>query len=162
MSASKLKYLFFIRQPYLTKNKPSTVEKTFAIIKPDAVERNLIGKILERIEREGFRITAMKRILLTLPMAEGFYHVHKERPFFKDLTEYMCTGPVVLLVLEKEGAIKAWRELMGATNPADADAGTIRKEFAVDLEKNSVHGSDAPETAVFEISYFFNQNEILS
>jgi len=162
LSASKLKYLFFIRQPYLTKNKPSTVEKTFAIIKPDAVERNLIGKILERIEREGFRITAMKRVLLTLPMAEGFYHVHKERPFFKNLTEYMCTGPVVLLVLEKEGAIKVWRELMGATNPADADAGTIRKEFAVDLEKNSVHGSDAPETAAFEISYFFNQNEILS
>ena len=138
------------------------MEKTFAIIKPDAVERNLIGKILERIEREGFRITAMKRVLLTLPMAEGFYHVHKERPFFKNLTEYMCTGPVVLLVLEKEGAIKAWRELMGATNPADADAGTIRKEFAVDLEKNSVHGSDAPETAVFEISYFFSPNEILS
>ena len=138
------------------------MEKTFAIIKPDAVERNLIGKILERIEREGFRITAMKRVLLTLPMAEGFYHVHKERPFFKNLTEYMCTGPVVLLVLEKEGAIKVWRELMGATNPTDADAGTIRKEFAVDLEKNSVHGSDAPETAAFEISYFFNQNEILS
>ena len=137
------------------------MEKTFAIIKPDAVERNLIGKILERIEREGFRITAMKRVLLTLPMAEGFYHVHKERPFFKDLTEYMCTGPVVLLVLEKEGAIKAWRTLMGATNPVDADEGTIRKEFAVDLEKNSVHGSDAPETAVFEISYFFSPNEIL-
>jgi len=162
LSASKLKYHFFIHQPYLTKNKPSTVEKTFAIIKPDAVERNLIGKILERIEREDFRITAMKRVLLTLPMAEGFYHVHKERPFFKNLIEYMCTGPVVLLVLEKEGAIKAWRELMGATNPADAEEGTIRKEFAVDLEKNSVHGSDAPETAAFEISYFFNQNEILS
>ena len=136
MSASKLKCLFFIRQPYLTKNKPSTVEKTFAIIKPDAVERNLIGKILERIEREGFRITAMKRVLLTLPMAEGFYHVHKERPFFKDLTEYMCTGPVVLMVLEKVGAIKAWRELMGATNPVDADEGTIRKEFAVSPETN--------------------------
>ena len=138
------------------------MEKTFAIIKPDAVERNLTGKILERIEREEFRISAMKRILLTLPVAEGFYHVHKERPFFKDLTEYMCTGPVVLLVLEKEGAIKAWRKLMGATNPADAEEGTIRKEFAVDLEKNSVHGSDAPETADFEISHFFSPNEILS
>ena len=138
------------------------MEKTFAIIKPDAVERNLIGKILERIETEGFRIVAMKRVLLTLPEVKGFYHVHKERPFFKNLTEYMCTGPVVLLVLEKEGAIKAWRELMGATNPADAEEGTIRKEFAVALEKNSVHGSDAPETAAFEISYFFNQNEILS
>ncbi|MDP6711362.1 MAG: nucleoside-diphosphate kinase [Nitrospinaceae bacterium] len=138
------------------------MEKTFAIIKPDAVERNLIGKILERIESKGFRIVAMKRVLLTLPVAQGFYHVHKERPFFKDLTEYMCTGPVVLLVFEKEGAIKAWRELMGATNPADADAGTIRKDFAIDLEKNSVHGSDAPDTAAFEISYFFSQTEISS
>ncbi len=138
------------------------MEKTFAIIKPDAVERNLIGKILERIEGKGFRIVAMKRVLLTLPVAQGFYHVHKERPFFKDLTEYMCTGPVVLLVFEKEGAIKAWRELMGATNPADADAGTIRKDFAIDLEKNSVHGSDALDTAAFEISYFFSQTEILS
>jgi len=138
------------------------MEKTFAIIKPDAVERNLIGKILERIESKGFRIIAMKQALLSLPAAEGFYHVHKDRPFFKHLTEYMCTGPVVLLVLEKEGAIKAWRTLMGATNPADADEGTIRKEFAVNLEKNSVHGSDAPETAAFEISYFFNPNEILS
>ncbi len=138
------------------------MEKTFAIIKPDAVERNLIGNILERIEGKGFRIVAMKRVLLTLPIAQGFYHVHKERPFFKDLTEYMCTGPVVLLVFEKEGAIKAWRELMGATNPADADAGTIRKDFAIDLEKNSVHGSDALDTAAFEISYFFSQTEILS
>ena len=138
------------------------MEKTFAIIKPDAVERNLTGKILERIETKGFRIVAMKRVLLNLSMAEGFYHVHQERPFFKDLTEYMCTGPVVLLVLEKEGAIKVWRDLMGATNPAEATEGTIRKEFAVNLEKNSVHGSDAPETAAFEISYFFNQIEILA
>jgi len=153
---------FFLFTNFLPKKKSPTVEKTFAIIKPDAVERNLTGKILDRIEAKGFRITAMKRTLLTLPMAEGFYHVHKERPFFKDLTEYMCTGPVVLLVLEKKGAIKAWRELMGATNPADAEAGTIRKEFAVDIEKNSVHGSDAPETAAFEISYFFSPNEILS
>ena len=138
------------------------MEQTFAIIKPDAVERNLIGKILERIEAEGFRIVSMKRELLTISIAEGFYHVHKERPFFKDLTKSMCSGPVLLLVLEKEGAIKAWRELMGATNPADADEGTIRKEFAVDLERNSVHGSDSPETADFEISYFFNPTEILS
>ena len=133
------------------------MEQTFAIIKPDAVERNLIGKMLERIEREGFRITAMKRILLTLTVAEGFYHVHKERPFFKDLTEYMCTGPVVLLVLEKEGAIKAWRTLMGATNPVDADEGTIRKEFAVDLEKNSVHGSDSFTNGKKEIDFFFGK-----
>ena len=138
------------------------MEKTFAIIKPDAVERNLTGKILERVEAEGFRVVAIKRVLLNLPVAEGFYQVHRERPFFKDLTRYMCTGPVVLLVLEKEGAIKAWRELMGATNPADADEGTIRKEFAVDLERNSVHGSDAPETAAFEIFYFFSQTEIIS
>ena len=136
------------------------MEQTFAIIKPDAVERNLIGKIIERIESKGFRIIAMKRILLTVPIAEGFYHVHKERPFFSDLTKSMCKGPVVLLVLEKEGGIKAWRELMGATNPKDANEGTIRKEFAVNLEKNSVHGSDALETAAFEISYFFNQTEI--
>lgn len=138
------------------------MEKTFAIIKPDAVERNLTGKIVERIESKGFRIVAMKRVLLTLADAQGFYYVHKERPFFKDLTAYMCTGPVVLIILEKEGAIKAWRELMGATNPADAEEGTIRKEFAVNLEKNSVHGSDAPETAAFEISYFFSQTEVLS
>ena len=138
------------------------MEQTLAIIKPDAVERSLTGKILDRIEAKGFRITAMKQTLLTLSETEGFYQVHKERPFFKDLIEYMCTGPVVLLVLEKKGAIKAWRELMGATNPADAEAGTIRKEFAVDIEKNSVHGSDALETAAFEISYFFSPTEILS
>lgn len=138
------------------------MEQTFAIIKPDAVERNLIGKILDRIESKGFRIVAMKRALLTLPQAEGFYHVHKERPFFKDLTHYMCTGPVVLLVLGREKAIPTWRELMGATNPKDADEGTIRKEFAVDIEKNSVHGSDSAENAAFEISYFFSQTEIIA
>ncbi|CCQ91964.1 Nucleoside diphosphate kinase [Nitrospina gracilis 3/211] len=139
------------------------MERTFAIIKPDAVERNLIGKILERIESKGFRIAAMKRARLTLEQAEGFYHVHKERPFFKDLTTYMSAGgPVVLLVLEKDNAITGWRELMGATNPKDAADGTIRKEFAVDIEKNSVHGSDSPENAAFEISYFFSQTEILS
>ena len=137
------------------------MEKTFAIIKPDAVERNLTGKILERIESQGFRIVAMKQVRLNLPEAEGFYQVHKERPFFKDLTQYMCTGPVVLMVLAKENAIKAWRELMGATNPAEADEGTLRKEFAIDLEKNSVHGSDAPETAAFEISFFFSQTKVL-
>jgi nucleoside-diphosphate kinase len=147
LGVGNLKYLFFIQKPLIVK-KNSTMEQTFAIIKPDAVERNLIA--------------AMKRVLLTIPVAECFYHVHKERPFFKDLTASMCRGPVVLLVLQKEGAIKAWRDLMGATNPAEADKGTIRKEFAVSLEKNSVHGSDAPETAAFEISYFFSQTEILS
>ncbi len=136
------------------------MEKTLAIIKPDAVERNLIGKILERIESNGFRIAAMKRTLLTLPVAEEFYYVHKERPFFADLTTYMCTGPVVLLVLARDNAIPEWRKLMGATNPKDADAGTIRKDFAIDLEKNSAHGSDSAENAAFEISYFFSQTEV--
>jgi len=136
------------------------MEKTLAIIKPDAVERNLIGKILERIESNGFRITAMKRTLLTLPVAERFYSVHKERPFFKDLTTYMCTGPVVLLVLARDNAVPEWRKLMGATNPKDAEAGTLRKDFAIDIEKNSVHGSDSTENAAFEISYFFSQTEI--
>ena len=136
------------------------MEQTFAIIKPDAVERNLIGQILERIESRGFRIVAMKRTLLTLKQAEAFYHVHKERPFFGDLTRYMVSGPVVLLVLERENAIAQWRELMGATNPAEAAEGTIRKDFAINLEKNSAHGSDAPDTAAFEIPFFFNQLEI--
>ena len=136
------------------------MEKTLAIIKPDAVERNLIGKILERIESNGFRIAAMKRTLLTLPVVEGFYYVHKERPFFKDLTTYMCSGPIVTLVLARDNAIPEWRKLMGATNPKDADAGTIRKDFALDIEKNSVHGSDSAENAAYEISYFFSQTEI--
>ncbi len=136
------------------------MEKTLAIIKPDAVERNLIGKILERIESNGFRIVAMKRTQLTLPVVEGFYYVHKERPFFKDLTTYMCTSPVVLLVLARDKAIPEWRKLMGATNPKDADPGTIRKDFAIDIEKNSAHGSDSAENAVYEISYFFSQTEI--
>lgn len=136
------------------------MEKTLAMIKPDAVERNLIGKILERIESKGFRIVAMKRIQLTLPVAEAFYYVHKERPFFKDLTTYMCTGPIITLVLERDNAVPEWRKLMGATNPKDAEAGTIRKDFAVDIEKNSVHGSDSAENAADEISYFFSQTEI--
>jgi nucleoside-diphosphate kinase len=138
------------------------MERTFAIIKPDAVERNLIGKILERIESNGFKIAAMKKTQLSKTEAEGFYYVHKERPFFESLTEFMCSGSVVLLVLEKESAISAWRDLMGATNPEDADAGTIRKDFALNIEKNSTHGSDSAENAVFEISYFFSETEILS
>ena len=138
------------------------MERTFAIIKPDAVERNLIGKILERIESNGFKIAAMKKTQLSTIQAQGFYHVHKERPFFNSLTEFMCSGPVVLLVLEKENAIPAWRALMGATNPEEADVGTIRKDFALNIEKNSTHGSDSVENAAFEISYFFSQTEILS
>jgi nucleoside-diphosphate kinase len=138
------------------------MEKTFAIIKPDAVERNLIGKILERIESNGFKIAAMKKAQLTPSQAKGFYYVHKERPFFGSLTESMCSSPVVLLVLEKENAIPAWRDLMGATNPEDAAEGTIRKDFAVNIEKNSTHGSDSAENAAFEMSYFFSATEILS
>ena len=138
------------------------MERTFAIIKPDSVERNLSGKILERIESQGFKILAMQRTLLTKAQAEGFYDVHKERPFFASMTSTMSSGPVVLLVLEKENAIADWRKLMGATNPADAETGTIRKDFAENIERNSVHGSDATETAAFEMSYFFSQAEILS
>lgn len=137
------------------------MESTFAIIKPDAVERNLIGKILERAESSGFEIVAMKRARLTTEVAEGFYYVHKERPFFKDLTTFMASGPVVLLVLQAENAIKKWRDLMGATNPKDAAEGTLRKDFALDIERNSVHGSDSAENAAFEISYFFSQTEIV-
>ncbi len=137
------------------------MEKTLAIIKPDAVERNLIGKILERIETDGFQIVAIKRYLLSKKESEGFYQVHKDRPFFGDLTTFMSSGPVILLVLKRENAMFHWRQLMGATNPKEADAGTIRKDFAIDIEKNSVHGSDSLENAAFEISYFFSQTEIL-
>jgi nucleoside-diphosphate kinase len=137
------------------------MEKTLAILKPDAVERNLIGKILERIEGKDFKVSAMKMAQLSQGEAEGFYHVHKERPFFGELTSYMSSGPVVLLVLSRDNAIKEWRDLMGATNPADAAEGTIRKDFAVNIEKNSTHGSDATDTAAFEISYFFSETEIV-
>ena len=137
------------------------MERTFAIIQPDAVERNLIGKILERIESNGFKIAGMKKTQLSQKEAKGFYYVHKERPFFDSLTEFMCSGPVVLLVLEKENAIIAWRDLMGATNPEDAKEGTIRKDFALSIEKNSTHGSDSAENAAYELSYFFSETEIL-
>ena len=137
------------------------MERTFAIIKPDAVERSLIGKILERIESNGFKIAGMKKTQLSQKEAKGFYYVHKERPFFDSLTEFMCSGPVVLLVLEKENAITAWRDLMGATNPEDAKEGTIRKDFALSIEKNSTHGSDSAENAAYELSYFFSETEIL-
>ncbi len=137
------------------------MERTFAIIKPDAVERNLTGKIISKIEEAGFTIVGMKKIQLTRQQAEGFYYVHKERPFFNDLCGFMSRSPVIVLCLQKDNAIADWRTLMGATNPANADAGTIRKEFAKDIEENSAHGSDAPETAVFEISYFFNSFELV-
>ncbi len=137
------------------------VEKTLSIIKPDAVERNLIGEILAQIETGGLRIKALKMVHMSKAQAQGFYAVHKERPFFDSLTEYMSSAPVVVAILEGENAIARYREIMGPTNPAEADEGTIRKRFGQDIEKNSVHGSDAPETAAQEISYFFNQLEVM-
>ena len=130
-------------------------ERTLAIIKPDAVARNVAGRILHRIEDEGFQIRAIRRLHLSKGQAEGFYAVHRERPFFKSLTEFMASGPAIVVVLEAPDAIKKWRTLMGATDPAKADAGTLRKEFAQSIERNATHGSDAPETAAFEIGYFF-------
>jgi nucleoside-diphosphate kinase len=130
-------------------------ERTLAIIKPDAVARGVAGKIMARIEAEGFTIRAMRRVALSKKDAEGFYAVHRERPFFSSLTAFMSSGPAVVLVLEAPDAIKKWRTLMGATDPAKADPGTLRKEFAESIERNATHGSDAPETAAYEIGYFF-------
>src|SRR5438132_11109094 len=130
-------------------------ERTLAIIKPDAVERRLAGKIIQRIEAEGFQIRAMRQLHLSKPQAEGFYAVHRERPFFGSLTAFMSSGPAIVLVLEAPDAIKKWRTLMGATDPAKADAGTLRKDFAYSIERNATHGSDAPDTAAYEIGYFF-------
>lgn len=137
------------------------IERTFAIIKPDAVARDLTGEILAMILQSGLRIKALKMIRLTRGQAEGFYAVHKDRPFFGSLTAYMCSGPVVCAVLEGEGAVRRYRDLMGATNPVEAAAGTIRKKYAENIEANAVHGSDGPETAAFEMSYFFNALEIM-
>ncbi|MEC7234106.1 MAG: nucleoside-diphosphate kinase [Pseudomonadota bacterium] len=136
-------------------------ERTFSIIKPDATARNLTGQIIARFEEAGLRIVASKRIHMTREQAEGFYNVHKERPFFNDLVSFMISGPVVVQVLEGDNAIARNREIMGATNPADADAGTIRKDFAESIEANSVHGSDSPETAAEEIKFFFTDAEIV-
>ncbi|HEY4890554.1 MAG TPA: nucleoside-diphosphate kinase [Reyranella sp.] len=137
------------------------VERTFSIIKPDATRRNLTGKINARFEDKGLRIVAQKRIWMTRMQAEEFYGVHKARPFFNDLCTFMTSGPVVVQVLEGEGAIAKNRDIMGATNPANAAAGTIRKDFAESIEANSVHGSDSPENAAIEISYFFAGSEIV-
>src|SRR6476661_5048367 len=131
------------------------MERTLAIIKPDAFERKLTGAIIQRIEAAGFTIGAMKRLHLTRQQAEGFYAVHRERPFFGSLTAFMSSGPAIVLVLEAPDAIRKWRTLMGATDPAKADAGTLRKEFAESIERNATHGSDAPDTAAYEIGYFF-------
>jgi len=137
------------------------IQRTFSIIKPDATARNLTGAINAKIEEAGLRIIAQKRIRMTKEQAEGFYGVHKERPFFNDLVNFMISGPVVVQALEGEDAIAKYREVMGATNPEDAAEGTIRKEFAESIEANSVHGSDAPETAAQEIPFFFSDDEIV-
>jgi nucleoside-diphosphate kinase len=130
-------------------------ERTLAIIKPDAVERHLAGKIIQRIEDSGYQIRAMRLVRLSKREAEGFYAVHRERPFFASLTAFMSSGPLIVMVLEAPDAIKKWRTLMGATDPGKADAGTLRKEFAQSVERNATHGSDAPDTAAQEIGYFF-------
>jgi len=137
------------------------LERTFSIIKPDATKRNLTGKIIDRFESNGLRIVASKRIHMTREQAGEFYGVHKERPFYNDLVDFMISGPVVVQVLEGENAIAKNREIMGATNPAEAAEGTIRKDFAESIDANSVHGSDAPETAAEEIKFFFTDDELV-
>jgi nucleoside-diphosphate kinase len=137
------------------------IQRTFSIIKPDATKRNLTGKIIAKFEEAGLRIVASKRIQLTLAQAQAFYGVHKDRPFFDELCEFMISEPIVVQVLEGEDAIAKNREVMGATNPAEADEGTIRKEFALSIGENSVHGSDAPETAAEEIAFFFSGLELV-
>jgi len=134
---------------------------TFGIVKPDAVKAGKTGAIIQRIIDDGFKIRGLKLIHMTRPQAEGFYAVHRERPFFSGLTEFMSSGPCVVMALEKEGAVKAWRDLMGATDPAKADAGTLRKEFGGSVGENAVHGSDSDENAAIEIAYFFSRLELV-
>jgi nucleoside-diphosphate kinase len=134
-------------------------QRSLGIIKPDAVKKNVIGKIISIIEENGIKISGLKMVTMTRKQAEGFYYVHKDKPFFSSLIDFMTSGPVVLMLLEGEDVIVKWRNLMGATNPENADEGTIRKLFATDIEKNAVHGSDAVETADFETRYFFNAFE---
>ena len=136
------------------------MERTFAIIKPDAVNKGVTGQILSKIEAAGFTVRAMRMIHMSKKGAEGFYYVHKARPFFGGLTDFMSSGPSVVMCLEADGAIKKWRDLMGATDPAKAEAGTMRKEFGASIDNNATHGSDAPETAAFEIGYFFRGMEL--
>ena len=137
------------------------MERTFAIIKPNAFAAGNSGKILNRIYAEGFKVVGLKKLYLSKVEAEGFYHVHRERPFFDELTEFMASGPCIVMVLEADNAIKKWRDLMGATNPAEAAEGTLRREFGTSVGENATHGSDAPETAAFEIGYFFSGLELL-
>jgi nucleoside-diphosphate kinase len=136
------------------------MERTLSIIKPDGVARGLAGEVIKRLEQNNFKIIAMKMLRMTKSQAQGFYAVHRERPFFESLTGFMTSGPIIVMILEGENAIGRYRELMGATDYREAAKGTIRKDFATDIEKNIVHGSDGPETAAFEIGYFFNSFEI--
>ncbi len=136
------------------------MERTFAMIKPDAAGRGLAGRILARIEEEGFGVVGMKLVRMSKRQAEGFYAVHRDRPFFEDLTAFMSSGPTVTLALEREDAIRHWRAVMGATNPAEAEPGTIRAEFGESIERNSTHGSDAPDTAAFELGFWFSEAEL--
>ena len=136
------------------------MERTLSIIKPDGIKRGLIGEVVRMLEQNNLDIIAMKMLHMTKKQAEGFYAVHRDRPFFESLTDFMSSGPAIVMILEGENVISRYRELMGATDVKEADEGTIRKAFATDIEKNVVHGSDAPETALFEISYFFNHLEI--
>jgi nucleoside-diphosphate kinase len=135
------------------------IENTLAIIKPDGVARSLIGEVIRRIESHGLKIKALKMVHLSKRQAEGFYAVHRSRPFFESLTTFMSEGPVVVMILAGEDAIQKWRDLMGATDPAKADPGSLRKDFGQSIERNTTHGSDAPETAAFETAYFFSQVE---
>ena len=139
-----------------------TIQRTLSIIKPDATKRNITGKIIQKFEEGGLSVVAQRRILLTREQAEGFYSVHKERPFYNDLVSFMTSGPVVVQVLEGENAIQRNREIMGATNPEEAEKGTIRAEYALNIEANSVHGSDSEENATIEIAFFFDKGEINS
>jgi nucleoside-diphosphate kinase len=143
--------------PVISKELKTMLERTLAIIKPDAVKKNAIGKIIQRIEDEGFRITAMKMVSLSKDDAKGFYIVHKARPFYESLTEFMSSGPAVVMALEREDAIAKWREVMGATDPARARPGTLRHALGFSIERNAVHGSDARETAEWELGYFFKK-----
>ena len=138
------------------------IERTFSIIKPDAVERNKIGEIIAMLESSGLRIVASRRIQLNQEKAAAFYGVHADKPFFKSLCDYMCSGPIIVQVLEGENAVKKNREVMGATNPEEANEGTIRKQFALSLEKNSIHGSDSAENAAIEINHFFSDDDIIA
>jgi nucleoside-diphosphate kinase len=138
------------------------MEQTLAIVKPDAVERNLVGEILGRIEKEGLKIIALKMIHMSKRDVQGFYYVHRERPFFESLTDFMSSRPIVVAVLQGERAIERWRKIMGATDPAQADPGTIRKALGLNVEKNSVHGSDSPQSAAYEIPYFFSLLELVN